>query len=44
MVIFDKKTIRVLKYIRKKNKSGVSWSKIQLKFGKDVANIFLWKL
>lgn len=38
---FDKKTIRILKYIRKIKISGVTWSKIQLKFGEDEANIFL---
>ena len=41
MVVFDKKTLRILKYIRNHNKHGVTWTKLQKKFGEDDANIFL---
>lgn len=41
MVVFDKKTLRILKYIHNHNKYGVTWAKLQKRFGEDDANIFL---
>ncbi len=41
MVVDDRKTLRILKYIQKYKKQGVTWLRLQQKFGEDNANIFL---
>lgn len=41
MVVFDKKTLGILKYIHNRSKNGVTWATLQKKFGEDDANIFL---
>lgn len=41
MVVFDKKTLRVLNYIHNRSKSVVTWATLQKKFGEDDANTFL---
>lgn len=41
MIYFDRKTLAILKYIRRRNKRGVTWGELQRKFGEDTANTFL---
>ena len=41
MVVFDKRTLRILKYIHNRSKKGVTWATLQKKFGEDDANTFL---
>jgi hypothetical protein len=41
MLVFDNKTLRILKYIHRHTKNGLSWEALQKKFGEDEANIFL---
>ncbi|MBK5252993.1 MAG: hypothetical protein JJE03_00750 [Peptostreptococcaceae bacterium] len=41
MVAFDKKTMKILKYVHNHSMHGITWGKLQKKFGKDYANIFL---
>ncbi len=41
MVVFDKRTLRILKYINNRSMKGVTWATLQKKFGEDDANTFL---
>ena len=41
MVVFDSRTLQILKYIYHHNNNGTSWAKLQKKFGEDEANSFL---
>jgi len=43
MIVFDERTLQILKYVKCHNKRGVTWGKLQLKFGRNDANIFYWK-
>lgn len=40
MIYFDKKTLKLLRYIKRSGDKGVTWDELSIKFG-DLANIFL---
>lgn len=41
MIYFDKKTLALLRYIKRRGDRGVSWADLREKFGNDAANILL---
>jgi hypothetical protein len=41
MIYFDKKTLSVLKYIKRKKDNGATWGELRKKFGDDITNISL---
>lgn len=41
MIYFDRKTLKILSYIRRRGKKGATWDKLQQKFGNDAANPYL---
>lgn len=40
-IYFDRKTLKILKKIKRSGNKGITWGKLQERFGNDVANIFL---
>ncbi len=40
MIYFDRKNLKILKYIKRCGCKGVTWSKLQKRFGEDLANAF----
>lgn len=41
MIYFDRKTLSILWYIKRSGEKGVTWGRLQKKYGEDVANPFL---
>lgn len=41
LICFDRKTLSILRYIKRCGEKGASWDNIQKRFGEDTANIFL---
>lgn len=41
MIYFDKKTLSILRYIKRKKDKGATWGELQKKFGEDHADILL---
>ena len=41
MIYFDRKTLRILSFIRRRKDKGVPWDTLQKKFGSDAANPYL---
>lgn len=41
LIYFDRKTLKILSYIRRRGKKGATWDKLQQKFGNDAANPYL---
>lgn len=44
MIHFDRKTLSMLKYIKRCGSKGATWSKLDKKFGDDYANPFMLQL
>jgi hypothetical protein len=40
LIYFDRKNLKILKYIKRCGCKGVTWSKLQKRFGEDLANAF----